>query len=101
MSWLLDVIGEREKSQRWPVHQQMLLKVLLQTNLKPKGFCPQVTENRITIYQDGAVYGRNIFDSYDQKFSFSHIKSEMSDRLLGGGIEQKVGIWVLEFMEEE
>lgn len=45
---------------------------------------PQVTEDGDAIYQDGGIYGRNRFDSYER---FSPILSEMSVKYLGGVIE--------------
>ena len=44
----------------------------------------QVTEDGVAIYQDGGVYGRDRFDSYER---FSPILSEMSVKYLGGDIE--------------
>lgn len=51
---------------------------------------PQVTEDGISINQRGDVYGRNRFDFYDQEFSYSHIKSEMSVRHLGEIVNRKL-----------
>lgn len=53
-------------------------------------FLPQVTEDVIAINQCGDIYGRNRFDSYDQEFSYSHIKSEMSVRHLGEMLNRKL-----------